>query len=379
MNKNHFSFLFPLLSFLFPLLTYTVGASAQSNVTLNLKGIDEGAVITAELASTFKTEKPVAEGKVVNGACQITLPVDEEPRAFAFRLKDCNGFIAKLVTVKGESPRVEATVTKSESDQGTWYSYIDEKVFNSPMHSEYIIRIESHRERLDMEYQAMHRSTNMPDADKNPEFMALQKMFFADVEATYKKVAADNKDTWWGPFSMLSYYAYFTPDQKSDLEQFSPAALNSFYGKCLSDKILPMVMTDRKVDDFDIIDANGKNTPLSKAVKGKKVYLIDFWASWCMPCRKEIPNLKAIYEKFNKKGLEIISLSIDKNPKAWQKALTEEKLPWPNGIDKDGVADRFHVQAIPAIFIVDAATGKILSENTCGEELSEKIETLLAQ
>lgn len=368
-----------LFTLIFSLFTYSAGVQAQSNVTLNLKGVDEGAVITAELANTFRTEKPVAEGKVVNGSCFITLPVDGEPRAFAFRLKDCNGYIATLVTVKGESPRIEATVTKSETNDGVWYSYENGKVFNSPMHSEYVIRIESHRERLDMEYQAMHRSTSNPDADKNPEFMALQKLFFADVEATYKKVAAENKDSWWGPFSMLSYYAYFTPDQKADLEQFSPEALNSFYGKCLSDKILPMVLTDTKVEDFDILDSKGKKTPLSKAVKGKKVYLVDFWASWCMPCRKEIPNLKAIYEKYNKQGLEIISLSIDKNPKAWQKALTEEKLPWPNGIDKDGISDRFHVQAIPAIFIVDAKTGKILFENICGEELANKIETLLAQ
>lgn len=365
-----------LFILLFSFFTCAAGVQAQSNVTLNIKGVDDGTVITAELGNTFRTEKPVAEGKVVNGSCAITLPVDDEPRAFDFRLKGCNGYIAKLVTVKGESPRIETTVTKSETNDGVWYSYEDEKVFNSPMHSEYIIRIASHRERLDMEYQAMHRSTSNPDADKNPEFMALQKLFFADVEATYKKVAADNKDTWWGPFSMLSYYAYFTPDQKSDLEQFSPDALNSFYGKCLSDKILPMALTDTKVEDFDILDAQGKKTRLSKAVKGKKVYLVDFWASWCMPCRKEIPNLKAIYDKYSKKGLEIISLSIDRSDKAWQKALAEEKLPWPNGIDKDGVADRFHVRAIPAIFIVEGATGNIMAENLCGEELAKKIEEI---
>ncbi|MBP9984636.1 MAG: TlpA family protein disulfide reductase, partial [Prevotella sp.] len=108
-----------------------------------------------------------------------------------------------------------------------------------------------------------------------------------------------------------------------------------------------------------------------------KIFLVDFWASWCVPCRKEIPNLKNIYAANSKKGLEIISVSIDKNEAAWKKALEKEKLPWPNGIDKSGVDDLYHVQAIPAIFIVDAVSGKVIGENLRGEELAAKVTDLL--
>ena len=96
-----------------------------------------------------------------------------------------------------------------------------------------------------------------------------------------------------------------------------------------------------------------------------------------MPCRKEIPNLKAIYERFSGKGLEIVSISIDKNDSAWRKAVTAENLTWPNGIDKQGIKDMFNVNAIPAIFIVDGKTGRILAENIRGEQLANKLAEML--
>ncbi|MGM9773856.1 MAG: TlpA family protein disulfide reductase [Candidatus Egerieousia sp.] len=152
---------------------------------------------------------------------------------------------------------------------------------------------------------------------------------------------------------------------------------NSFYGQLLTNQITPKGLTGTAAADFDIIGADGKRTKLSKAVKGKKAYIIDFWASWCAPCRKEIPNLKAIYERFRNKGLEIISISIDKNDAAWKKALAEEKLAWPNGIDKTGINDTFNVKAIPAIFIVDGKTNTIVAEKMRGEQLADKIAEML--
>lgn len=104
--------------------------------------------------------------------------------------------------------------------------------------------------------------------------------------------------------------------------------------------------------------------------------LVDFWASWCGPCRKEIPNLKAVYEKFAPKGLEIVSISIDKDAAAWQKALEEERLPWRNFRDETGVADAYSVSAIPAIFLVDGS-GTIIATGLRGTALQEKLETLL--
>lgn len=113
--------------------------------------------------------------------------------------------------------------------------------------------------------------------------------------------------------------------------------------------------------------------------KGKKYYLVDFWASWCGPCRKEIPNLKKLYELYKGKGLEIVSVSIDKNETAWKKALAEEKLSWPNGLDRAGIADSYKVKFIPAIFLVDGTTGKCIAENIRGTELAAKLAELFSK
>ena len=120
-----------------------------------------------------------------------------------------------------------------------------------------------------------------------------------------------------------------------------------------------------------------KTAEFDAAVEAAPLAMVDFWASWCKPCRKEIPNLKAIYERFSGKGLEIVSISIDKNDSAWRKAVTAENLTWPNGIDKQGIKDMFNVNAIPAIFIVDGKTGRILADNIRGEQLANKLAEML--
>lgn len=110
--------------------------------------------------------------------------------------------------------------------------------------------------------------------------------------------------------------------------------------------------------------------------KNKKCVLIDFWSSWCGPCRREIPNLKKIYEAYVDKGLEIISISIDKEDKAWQKALDEEQLPWPNLIDRQELfGEQFYGRTIPAIFLV--TEDGIVQYVTRGQALSDKIAEIL--
>lgn len=85
--------------------------------------------------------------------------------------------------------------------------------------------------------------------------------------------------------------------------------------------------------------------------------------------------MKALYDRFAAKGLGIISISIDKDQKAWEKALSEEQLPWPNFLDDSGISDAYGVKTIPAIFLLDA-NGKVLSIKLRGETLQKKLEEL---
>ena len=136
--------------------------------------------------------------------------------------------------------------------------------------------------------------------------------------------------------------------------------------------------------DFTAPTPDGTEITLS-AIRGK-VTIIDFWAAWCGPCRKENPNVVKVYEKYHDKGLEIIGVSLDGNPR--QKDAKQE---WLNAIEKDGltwhqvsnlnyfndpVAKQYNIRSIPATFILDGE-GKIIAKNLRGPALENKIAELL--
>lgn len=107
--------------------------------------------------------------------------------------------------------------------------------------------------------------------------------------------------------------------------------------------------------------------------------IIDFWASWCGPCRQEIPNLKEIYKKYQKHNVNILSVSIDKKEKDWKKALNEEKMKWTQVLAPKGgkeVMKLYQFGGIPYIIILDKE-GRIIAKNLRGEELINKIDELV--
>ena len=113
----------------------------------------------------------------------------------------------------------------------------------------------------------------------------------------------------------------------------------------------------------------------------KKITLIDFWASWCKPCRIQNPGLVNMYNRFNKKGLQIVSVSLDKNKDQWIKAINDDGLSWDQHISnlmfwKEPIAVLYNVTAIPATFLLDS-NGVILEKNLRGIQLEKKIEELL--
>ena len=118
---------------------------------------------------------------------------------------------------------------------------------------------------------------------------------------------------------------------------------------------------------IELLSPSGKKIKLSK-LRGK-IVLVDFWASWCGPCRKENPNVVEAYKKYNKKkfnngkGFEVLSVSLDKNEDRWKEAIEKDKLTWKNhGWDKDGVvAKEYGVSSIPTAFLIDGKGNVIAS------------------
>lgn len=122
-------------------------------------------------------------------------------------------------------------------------------------------------------------------------------------------------------------------------------------------------------------DNAGEIKQLSDYVGKGKYVLIDFWASWCGPCRNEMPNVKAAYEKYASKGFEVISISIDKKQKPWRTAIEELGMNWTQVLNVDA-ADVYGIYAIPKTFLVDPE-GIVVAKDLRSKKLEKTLFNLL--
>ena len=131
--------------------------------------------------------------------------------------------------------------------------------------------------------------------------------------------------------------------------------------------------------EFSYPTPDGKKNLGPQDFKGK-ILVLDFWASWCGPCRQEIPHLKEAYKAYHDKGVEFFSVSIDKDGAAWRKAMKEENMPWEQAqapkAGKD-VMKLYQFSGIPYILVLDKE-GKIVAKNLRGKALTDKLEEMLS-
>lgn len=126
--------------------------------------------------------------------------------------------------------------------------------------------------------------------------------------------------------------------------------------------------------DFTLQTPDGTELTLS-SLRGKCV-LVDFWASWCGPCIRELPNIKKVYEKYHDKGFEIISISLDDKKNNWIKAIEKHQIPWLHVSSLQGwkcpVAKLYHVTGVPTMYLLDSE-GRIITDNARGEALEKEV------
>ena len=130
--------------------------------------------------------------------------------------------------------------------------------------------------------------------------------------------------------------------------------------------------------DFTVMDQNGDPIKLS-SLKGK-VFLIDFWASWCGPCRVSNRQLIKIYKQYKEKGFEIFGVSLDEDKESWEKAIIKDKITWLQGNDTGGweakAAIKWNVEALPSSFLVNK-NGDVIAFDPDKDELEKKLKELL--
>lgn len=146
----------------------------------------------------------------------------------------------------------------------------------------------------------------------------------------------------------------------------------------LDSRLRSVLMPGMEAPDIELPDPDGKVRRLSD-LRGK-VVLIDFWASWCRPCRMENPNVVRLYNEYRDKGFEIFSVSLDKDRDSWVRAISDDHLSWPNHVSDlkywSSAAGRLYgIQSIPSTVLVDKE-GKVLARNLRGMDLENKLKEI---
>jgi peroxiredoxin len=184
----------------------------------------------------------------------------------------------------------------------------------------------------------------------------------------FKQMVIENPSAWGAVLNIYQNASSFTPQELEEFVAiFNKSVMSTATGKKLMNHIQQnkILLSSMPFPDFNYADANNKKFSLNQ-LKGKKGTLIVFWASWCGPCRAEIPELKTFYANYKKKGIDIISISIDHSIVDWKKALDKEKMPWTNLSNLPGdyreISTKYNVSAIPAMFLLDKDSKIVLAD-----------------
>ena len=198
--------------------------------------------------------------------------------------------------------------------------------------------------------------------------------------------AEKNVDNEFGYF-LLTYYPedVISNDQRLELFKKMPDALRQRPAvKQWEESIARQAKSAEGaiISDFTQQTPQGQPISLMSEIVKNKLTIIDFWASWCMPCRQEMPFMIELYEKYKEQGLGIIGISLDKDAIQWQAAISKLKIPWPQMSDLKGweneAAREMSVSAIPHVIVVNQK-GRIVSRGLRGEELEKFIASQLVK
>ena len=177
-------------------------------------------------------------------------------------------------------------------------------------------------------------------------------------------------------------YVRITPDQIDELEALVEKAWPNTEKATEFKKMAEVgkrIAVGAKYPDIELVNPEGKKVKLSEYVPAGKYAMLEFWASWCGPCRGEIPHLREVYKEYKDKGFEIISISIDRNDADWKKAMKEENMVWTQLNDPgefDGpVAKVYNVQGVPTCILLDKE-GRIFKTDMRGAQLDAVLEEI---
>jgi peroxiredoxin len=349
----------------------TVQAQQQKPAGFHIEGHVKG-ISEKSLVSITDANKPtdtLARGQVKGGMFILNGHVNEPSLIvlnFLSAQKKYSLFIGnETVTINGDIENLSALQVKGSGSEADFMVF--EQTFNI-----YFAQLNQ-----------LSQLSNSPDAASKRDSIgqAYQKVAM-EIQSKVDNFIQQKKSSYVSPFllvvvNQLSDDVFLLERRYNSL---SPEVQQSVYGTYLREQIdngkVGAIGTEAM--DFTQTDTAGLPVSLS-SFKGRYV-LVDFWASWCKPCRMENPNVLSAYERFKAKNFTVLGVSLDRSREAWIKAIQDDKLAWSQVSDlkfwNNAVAQQYRIQQIPQNFLIDP-NGKIVGKNLRGADLDSKLCALL--
>lgn len=220
------------------------------------------------------------------------------------------------------------------------------------------------------------------DLDKKMENVQTEE----EAAVFYYKAFEENKNNGVGPWAFYNYLMckpLTLPQLEAELANVPSLYMEQKRVKSAIANVKAQAVTaeGQMFTDFTVTREDGSTVKLSDYV-GKGTYtLVDFWASWCGPCRREIPNIKALYEKYNGKGMSFLGVAVWDAPADTHKAIEQLQMPWPVIVGNKNLTEptqKYGIMGIPHIIIFDPE-GRIISRGLQGKKLAEMVDACMAK
>lgn len=333
------------------------------SVTFYIQKREAGNIINIDSAFSKNGSFKIKGGKIEYPQ-MIQLVAGDTRKRTSFYLENSE------ITVSGSLDSLFKAEIKGSKTQDEYQAFVDS---NKPLSDKY--------SEIYSDYQAAVQSG---DAAKKELIIKQTDSIEKEMINNQKNFVVNNPASYVTP-SILSSVSYYM--EADEIETIinkldtAIAALPQIVSLKENVAIMKTVSIGQKAPDFTMNDTDGNPVSLSSKV-GSGLLLVDFWAGWCGPCRRENPNIVKLYNDFNKKGFDVFGVSLDQTKESWLKAIADDKLTWTHVSDlqywNNSAAKLYGIKAIPANFLLDE-NGIIIGRNLMGEELYKKVSEILGE
>jgi peroxiredoxin/uncharacterized protein YktA (UPF0223 family) len=366
MRKIAFLFLMGLL-----MLT-SCGKNNQYKVSGNLDGVNEGEAVLQKIEATGPVAIDTAE--IVDGSFSFNGTV-EHPELYLIYVNDNKMPIAFFleqgdISISANVENMQEADVKGSELNAKFNEFNDSVPSND------------RAKKLQEEFMAARQSG---DQEKMQQLAAEYQGIMQKQQDYYREFVFANTDNVVGAFLAMNMANSMEASELEELvASFEESIPGHPYLQQMKDMLEPMqkqkaaetaIQVGKAAPNFTLTDMDGNEVSLED-FQGKYV-LLDFWASWCKPCRNENPNMVKAYKEFGGENFEIVGVSLDKTSEPWLKAVEEDNITWTQVHDPEGdVANTYGVQSIPFTLLLDKE-GVIVEKNLRGESLQEKLQEVL--